>query len=541
MTPSPSRFTVTWVVLTALLLSASCHDDAVDLPGDDDGVSTRYVVLTTLHPSDPYYPAVTKLRAHRAATVQRFDPADLAAVKSALKAADARHVALVMKPRELDINFARRFFMMSTELDDDPFSDISYGYITGATAADAVAFVERIIKAEKEGLANKPLTASGYSASTINHVYTTASSYLKHLSPSSYSHIYLKSGDPGTRAFFDSNAHRLSGVKLLDIGNNGDPHMLWLFDDGNSVKDTWSYSPNKVESPPVKRQGLTSDDIRKLKLYPAVAFNGACHSGVLKRTLVEGDIMATFGDTGGKVEFFEMSDDFSFALSVLRAGVIGYFAPIGSNNANDKSEEIYNAFRYGEPLGEVHKRISDGVVMGFLGNRPKLRVFNSGESAYQYETLPSGSYQPSAFGLGRAAMLSGKANRIYFGDPLLDPFGKHTNEALRLTRTELTDMDGATHRLKLSFNKPAVYFPLWDKFHDGKARVYTTVELPAAYGDGAKVVLESVTEGPKPSRVIHAVERRDGKVILHLELDLPVASGAMDTIKFAALLTVSRA
>jgi hypothetical protein len=135
-------------------------------------------------------------------------------------------------------------------------------------------------------------------------------------------------------------------------------------------------------------------------------------------------------------------------------------------------------------------------------------------------------------------MLSGKANRIYFGDPLFNPFGKHTSDKLQLAKTELTELDASTAQLTLSFDKPAVYFPLWDKFHDGKARVYTTVNLPAGYGGGAKVELQS--SNITPTRVIHAVERFDGKTILHLELDLPVGFGATDTIQLSAVLKVTK-
>ena len=38
---------------------------------------------------------------------------------------------------------------MATQMDDDPFVDFSYGFITGATAEEAAAFVERGIKAEQ--------------------------------------------------------------------------------------------------------------------------------------------------------------------------------------------------------------------------------------------------------------------------------------------------------------------------------------------------------------------------------------------------------
>jgi len=543
--------------LTALLLAA-CPDSKTDLPEagvelgidlgadghiDDTGpdgphAASGYVILTNIAAGDAYYAVVQKLKGHRNAKVLAFDPQQVDAVKSELIAAKARYVAVVLKPQDIDVNLARKLLMMSTELDSDPFSDFAYGFITGATAADAEAFLDGIIKAEKDKIEDTPLTISGYAASSLNMVYTSTTSYLQYLSPKSYSEVYLETGDPGVLTFFSQNAHHLEGAKLLDIGENGDPHMLWLFTGGNSVPDIWDYDPAKVENPPVKRVGLASDDIGKLSLYPAVAYNGACHSGVLKKTLVESDIKATFGDTKGTVRFYTMSDDFSFALSILKTGLTGYFAPIGANNANDKGEEVYNTFLYNEPLGDIHKRVIDGVVMGFIGNSPKLRIFVDGESAYQYETLASGSYKPEDFGFSSSVMLSGRANRIFYGDPKFNPFAKHQSSKLQLVTNKLTSIDATTSKLELSFDKPAVYFPLWDKFHDGGTRVYTTVLLPAELAGG--VELEVLSSSKQQTRLIHALEQLDGKTILHIEIDLPDQNSATEPCKLDMTLKVTK-
>jgi len=508
-------------------------------PPDARPIASTYAVLTDLSESDPYYEAVEILAAHRAAEVIEFDPGELEALKDTLIDHGVRYAAIVLHPDELDANFARSFLMMSTELDDDPFADFAYGYITGATAADAVAFVEGIIDAELGGIADAPLTISGYAASNLNFVFTGESSYLSYLEPESSTNIALETGNPDSLPFFVDNAHYLSGVKLLDIGHNGDPHMLWLFEGGNSVPDIWSYDPALVENPPVERLGLTSDDIRTLDLSPAVAFNGACHSGVPKRAVVESDIMATFGDTGGVVRFYDMSDDFSFALSILRTGITGYFAPIGANNANDQAEDIYLAMRYSEPLGDIHKRAVDAVVMGFLGNRPALRLFQDGASTYDYETLPSGSYDPADFGLASSAMLSGKANRIYFGDPLYNPFSAHYTDAIRLVHTEIDPVDTSTLDVDLIFEKPEVYFPIWDKFHDGGARVYTTVELPATFAAGVEVT--PLGASGNYTRVIHALEQHDGRTLLHIEVAIPDDSYGLGAIDFTMTLRVTAA
>jgi len=301
----------------------------------------QYIILTNIDQSDSYYLTVQALQNHRNAVVVNFDPTDVWAIKDLLKQHNARYVAIILKPIDININFVREFLMMSTELDDDPFSDFSYGFITGATAQDALNFVNRIIQAEEENIQDKPLKISGYSASSVMGVYTLSSgSYMDYLNILNYSHIYLKEGNPQVIDYFFDNSHYMKGSKILDIGNNGDPHMLWLFEEGNRASDIWNYDPVLVENPPVQRLGLTSDHIRELDLYPAVVLNGACHSGVLKLALVQNDIKATFGDPGEEFRFYKMSDDYSFALSILKTGITGYFAPVGSNLANDKDVEV---------------------------------------------------------------------------------------------------------------------------------------------------------------------------------------------------------
>jgi hypothetical protein len=454
-----------------------------------------------------------------------------------------KYVAVVLEPAELDFNFVRRFLMFSTEVDADPFADFGYGFITGATAQAAIGFVDNIIRAESENIQDMPLRAGAYAASSLNLVYEDyCDGYLSDLNAESCSTIYLECGDPGVLDYFDQHSHLLLGNKVLDIGHNGDPHMLWLFEGGNMVEDTWDYDPALVEDPPVQRLGLTSQHIGSLDLYPAVAFNGACHAGAPKRALVEADILATFGDTHDLVRFYEMSDDFSFCLQILQTGLTGYFAPTASNNANDSGEDMYNAFLYNQPLGDIQKRSVDAIVMAFLGNRPRLHLYTDGEPVPYEECLASGSFDPGDFGWGELTMLSGKANRVYFGDPMYNPFALDASDALKLVTATVTETSPTRLEVALAFDKPDGHWPVWDKFHDGQARIYVTVELPADFATGVDVTVQDASESY--TRFIHALETHRGKVILHLEFDAPWTGTSdwpsLDPMAFTATVAVEK-
>ncbi len=486
--------------------------------------STTYVIVTTVSPGDPYYDAVQALSTYRSAQVVHFSADSINDLIPTLTALAPRYVAVVLKPIELDINFVRQFLVMSTNLDSDPFSDFSYGYITGATAQDALNFVNKIIYAEAHAIQGYPLNVGGYSASSLNFVFPGSGNFLTYLNPPVSNNIYMETNDNGTgHNFFLANTSYMLNNKVLDIGYNGDPHMLWLFDNGNSTTNPppWIYDSTKIEDTAYARVGLTSFDIGALNLYPAVAFNGACHSGEPKKVMVESDIEATFGDTQGLIKFYTMSDTFSYCLSILKTGITGYFAPCGANNANDQAEEIYNAFLYNEPLGDVQKRSIDGVVMGCLGNRPNLKIFQAGGSIYDDDILSSGTFNPADWS-GAASMLGGKANRIYFGDPLYDPYKFDHSDSLNITKSTIDSITTSTFDIHLAYKKPdasVAYFPVWDKFHFSGTRIYIPVELPSYCG---AITHFAVVDSSAPyNLVIHAEEQFDGKHILHIEVDIP--------------------
>lgn len=485
----------------------------------------NYVVLSPVSDTtDPWFEPVEIIADYRSAQVIVYDPSNINAVLPFLFTAQPRYVAVVIRPIDLHINFVRQFLMLSTQIDSDAFSDFSYGYITGATAQDAVDFLNRIIAAENAGIENYPFKIGGCVASSLNFVYTVANDYKTYLNPVSYAEIYMETNDSATgRDYFVANQNLMLANKLLDIGHNGDPHMIWLFEGGNMTPDppVWLYDSTKIEDPAYARAGLSSYEFAGLNLYPAVAFNGACHSGETKKVMVEGDIAATFGDTEWYTRFYTMSDTFSFALTILKTGITGYFAPCGANNANDQGEDVYNTFLYNEPLGDIHKRSNDGVVMGFLGNRPVLELYTEGDFGSGCDVGISGTFDPDDWS-GACYMLGGKANRIYFGDPLFNPFEPNHSDSLNITKASIDSVNNTTLDVLVDYHKPDVYtayFPCWDKFHHGETRIYIPVTLPDYCGTVNSVyVIDS--SGPY-DLAFHALEQFDGKQILHLEVDIP--------------------
>src|SRR5205823_7823156 len=107
--------------------------------------AAEYVILATTRAAGEYKSAIDKAKAlHPNAARVDFDPRNLNALLATLKQRQPRYALVFVMPDELDVNFAWAWLALTTRLDDDPFVDVRTGFITGATAKDAAAFVERI-------------------------------------------------------------------------------------------------------------------------------------------------------------------------------------------------------------------------------------------------------------------------------------------------------------------------------------------------------------------------------------------------------------
>jgi hypothetical protein len=149
------------VLVTALVLTPSAAGGPVG------SIEKNHVILTNLDGKDPYYGAVKAYRKlHSDAKILEFEGRDVKGVARKLTDLEPRFVSVVIKPEDLDFNFQASMLELCTSLDDDPFCDFSFGYITGGTADEAVAFVKNIARARKGGLPRKVLNSPVSSSNT---------------------------------------------------------------------------------------------------------------------------------------------------------------------------------------------------------------------------------------------------------------------------------------------------------------------------------------------------------------------------------------
>src|SRR5688572_23793871 len=98
------------------------------------------VVLTNVAPDGPFAPVVQRALtfADCKEPVRFSRPADALARLRELAPATA---LVVVPPDTLDVNLAYDLLEVASRVDDDPFLDFGFGFITGRTPAAALAFL----------------------------------------------------------------------------------------------------------------------------------------------------------------------------------------------------------------------------------------------------------------------------------------------------------------------------------------------------------------------------------------------------------------
>ncbi|MBI2919581.1 MAG: hypothetical protein HYY18_00685 [Planctomycetes bacterium] len=483
----------------ALLIGGTSQSED---PGETAGRG-GYVIVTDIAESDAWYEAVSVLAKHRDATVVTFDPERLDDLGASLAKLQPRFVAVVVKPEVIDTNFIRRFLMMSTRLDDDPFCDFACGYITGATAGDAVKFVRNMMKAEAEGLPEK----FTYTCVTSGKSGAGKGSDPAWLNAAGYETARVAMGYKDDRdvlkGFLREHLPDLEGQGLIKMTGCGDPERIWLFEDRrNSQREKhWPYDPKKVgQNPGDEMFWIDTATLKGLNLYPAVLTSGTCHCGSLRRVYVEGDIVSTFGRSD-KVEVYEMPAEKSLGLAWLSAGITAAILPVGPNHGWRTDVEVLRMYSTGAPLGEVMRSCYDELVLAY-GGEIKLGLYDveAGRDADADVT---------------AMMRGGAANRVLFGDPAFAPFRKL--DVAPLAVSELAKAGDGSYSVECEVLNPNA--PDWvDQFDCGqyRSRVFFTVDLPEELAASG---LRSVGPAGEPTAMeeVRWAEERDGKrVRLHI-------------------------
>jgi HEAT repeat protein len=451
----------------------------------------------------PLTKAAKKLADYRKGEVLAFSPDDPAACLPDLIARNARHVAIFVEPKDMDVNLLRRFIVLSTLLDADPFCDFAFGFITASSPKQVDSFVDRILAADRNGLPDRSVMVS---ASNVSVKYDTG--FLPGMKGESW---YVKQGDT---AYAKEALARLEGAGFVHFGACSDPEGIWLFDDERNLDPSkhWPYDPKRVgQDPEGVMPRITASYFRDVKLSNAVVWTHACHLGAVDRVYVEGDIVSTFGATE-KVEMYRIPEGRSMALAIIDAGVSAYICPIGANFGAQSSLEKDIATETGVPLGDVLRRGYHDVVMDTGGHPELIGVFVAGKPKH---------WDPDGFRNNNSPQ-----HRCLYGDPLMAPFEKRLSPATVVVTSK--EEDGGVRiafRLTASgFDVGRTWYGNRGRGERGRGRFYEEI---AVSGDVDEAWIRSVktanADGKPFGLSSHSVlvEKIDGRTVLHVQIVTP--------------------
>jgi hypothetical protein len=424
-------------------------------------------------------------------------------------------LALVLDPGSIDANLPRRLIPILTRFDDDPFVDCAFGLITGASGADALKLVERDLALQGKELPARKVEAVSVVLDECLRIAPKPERGPEGRELASQS-LWVTGKDAHWREFLAKWRGEQAGAGLVEWGHCGDPQGIWLFSMyRNRERDKhWPFDPAKVgQDPAGELPRLTPAGLLEgVDLAGAIVINGSCHSAVTRRAMVGPDIVSTFGDTGGKVIFFDIDAKDSFPLQAIAHGAGAYIGPLAANNANRAAIEQWLLRSGGVSAGECMRRCYDELVMGAKNLPLSFALYEDGQ--------PDPPEPP---------MFQSSFHRVLFGDPALVPWKEKVRTSHEVAVKEQDDALELAIVWKDPGNDPWVWDP-WREESGGpeRGRIYERVELARERNGEPQVeILEAWSKLGKETQKLELVPaarlERDpaGKSVLHLVLRGP--------------------
>jgi hypothetical protein len=478
-------------------------------PAKVAGPSGRYLVLVDSGKGDEFLPAAEAMATLHGAELKRFDPAELDRTLAELRKAPPRFVIFVLPPEKIDVDLSHAILEMATKVDDDPFMDFEYGFITGHDGAAALRFVKRIERAWKREAGDKAMLFGSWEGA-----FLPSGSRMTGMKALGFTakDRYVKAKD--------AEQTRLKAARQILADCKGNDALFFM---------SHGY-PDRMDL------CFRAKDLRewKVDLAPAILFNCACFNGAPGRW---------FEPTGkGYEDRGVVARDDSVALALLDSGIAGYFAGVDAWHGPLTSQVFYYVTDDGMRLGEAANAMFNRLALEFSPDRihyeATLKRKRNSKNWWVQNQRDNG-----------AAM-------ILYGDPALAPFAKRAKHLLS-ARAKPTGKDGLSLTIEvrplldgapgedfsvLPVNRLYDYYSLRadpDK-SPPQLELYRVVSLPARSGAAPALRVVAAKSGDKdiPTGTVQlAVEDTPGGKLLHVRvpLQVPISDKPLDNLRLLAL------
>jgi hypothetical protein len=478
-------------------------------PAKVAGPSGRYLVLVDSGKGDEFLPAAEAMATLHGAELKRFDPAKLDRTLAELRKAPPRFVIFVLPPEKIDVDLSHAILEMATKVDDDPFVDFEYGFITGHDGAAALRFVKRIERAWKREAGDKAMLFGSWEGAFLPS--GSRMTGMKALGFTAKGR-YVKAKD--------AEQTRLKAARQILADCKGNDALFFM---------SHGY-PDRMDL------CFRAKDLRewKVDLSPAILFNCACFNGAPGRW---------FEPTGkGYEDRGVVARDDSVALALLDSGIAGYFAGVDAWHGPLTSQVFYYVTDDGMRLGEAANAMFNRLALEFSPDRihyeATLKRKRNSKNWWVQNQRDNG-----------AAM-------ILYGDPALAPFAKRAKHLLS-ARAKPTGKDSLSLTIEvrpLLDGAPGEDFPvlpinrLYDYYSvradpdksPPQLELYRVVSLPARSGAAPALRVVAAKSGDKDistGKVQLAVEDTPGGKLLHVRVPLQVSISdkPLDNLRLLAL------
>ncbi len=360
----------------------------------DSGGQWTYVVVTDAGGKDPYQVVVKELaKLRKPAAIIDLTVRGLEGVFRELRNLQPDYVAFVVHPTRIEDNFVGAVFEGLTALDDDPYLDCAYGYITGASAADARKLVRNTAAAEaKPQEIPKKFVAIAHTFAQ-NDLYPFAVQEAQRYAAYGYETAKINPIDNSAawQSKADREIQKLNGASLVFLAGHG-------------MGDTSCAIPGSA--------------FGRVRLHAAIVVNGTCHSAV---TSVRHDSRDRFWT----IETKPIDPKKSVCLNLIAAGAIGQFASTASSSWQNVAFAIPKFFTEGRSQGQALQESLNDKIRAANIKKIEIIPFRDGEKS------------PQALGEDKdPGGLQSFARVVLIGDPAYRPFAERPTPVAAEKRPE---------------------------------------------------------------------------------------------------------
>lgn len=290
-------------------------EDPVDLPAGG------YIVAAAFDSGDGYDAAARRLCELRGASLVRFDAAAPQALFDRLRDSRPRYIAFVLRPEQIDINLVYGLWRGAIALDEDPFLDVSYGLITGATPDEAVALAEA-------GSSSAPATRSMASYGIV---------------------------DPNLRLRVDADPQPwltdFENTRILQPMNDVAPEVLRAVESAGFVVLVGNGTPTGIDG------GVGVGDVDSMTRVPSVIFAGQGYSGVTGLSFQP--------QRNGALKQISTKPADSICLAWIRRGCAAMIGSLGGDYGRLAHGELQALLESGLPIGDAHLQFQNEWALLF--------------------------------------------------------------------------------------------------------------------------------------------------------------------------------